>query len=240
MKKFFLLATSALLCISSFAQTQGDDNGFGLKLFAGFAGNKYGTAYYEDISNENRKYDLPGLKKTPAFGLALENRWYVANPGRFGIAVNARWIDFSFASKKYDYRVANVKYADTKNTYIKVGLLGAGPMGTFYLNDRMAVDLYYNIMPAMMFNKQKNEFVAEQYLPSSDSDEENEDFNFGISADHFFGAAFRLSILQIGIEYNISRPRYISFDDDDDDDYWDYHVQKFNLNNFRVFVGLKF
>ena len=113
MKKVFLLiATLCSMSSVSFAQEQGEDNGFGLKFHAGFYNEeKYGLVEVEedgglfgnlmdaaeDAAKEEAGYET---KNIPLFGMSIDNRWYVANPGNFGIAIDARWLDFGIGKTR--------------------------------------------------------------------------------------------------------------------------------------------
>ena len=247
MKRLLLWAATALLCMNTFAQTQGDDNGFGIKLFAGFGGDKYGLSTEEiDMLDETESDDL--YKKVTTFGLSLDNRWYVANPGRFGIAVNARWLDCSFGRRKYEAEFS-ILSAESKTQYIDFGLLGVGPMGTFYLNNDMAIDLYYNIQAnASVFKGSVDASIDlslddiflsdddDDYFISwedeDDSDDSSVNAAFGVA--HFIGADFRFRKFQVGVEYKIANLKGTDWGDDD------VSYTKFRQNQLRVFLGLKF
>ena len=249
MKKLFLLVSAALLSFNMFAGEQGDDNGFEIKLFAGFAGDKYGTkelstsVYGTEVKHDLP--DLPGLHKTPELGLALGSRWYIApDLGKFGIGIQARWIDFGFAHKEWNWNeYKKGSYAATQtNNFIKLGLFGPGVVGTFYLSDKMAVDAYYNIVPTLLITTDKLAYESDylNYMGSSFVERDDE-ARFGLGWSHFFGAAFRYSVFQVGVEYNIAKLKEMDWGSDDEESTLDdITVTKYNLNNFRVFVGFKF
>lgn len=106
MEKLIFLVSAALLSINVFAGEQGNDNGFEIKLFSGFTSDSYGTVQtITDGYNHKIKHDAPeqpGLHKTPEMGISLGNRWYIFNPGSFGLGIHARWLDFAYAHKKWD------------------------------------------------------------------------------------------------------------------------------------------
>ncbi|MBR5971661.1 MAG: hypothetical protein IK017_03300 [Paludibacteraceae bacterium] len=248
MKKLFLLVSAALLSFNMFAGEQGDDNGFEIKLFAGFAGDKYGTKELStDVYGAEVKHELPelpGMHKTPELGLALASRWYVATPAQFGIGIQARWLDFGFAHKEWDILKYKDSYGATEtNNFVNIGMFGPGVVGTFYLNDKMAVDAYYNIVPTLMITTDKYEYESEYLTYMGSNFVEKEDkANFGLGWGHYFGAAFRYNVFQVGVEYNIAKIKAMNWGDDDetDDLLDDLTVTKYNMNNFRVFVGFKF
>ncbi len=262
MKKLLVLALSLMTGFSAFAGSQGEDNGFGLKFYAGLHGKKYGKPAFS--------YDGPGAKElekeydkeieespnaSPALGFSIDNRWYVANPGQFGIAINARWFDFSYSRLKEKYTVeewdkkahknVNVTYTGTSK-YFDISMLGVGPIGTYYLSDEMAVDLYYNIMP--------NVFVTvEDAGDGSDSDA-----TFAFGASHRVGAAYRYKVFQAGVELKLGKLKVQDWGQDDtpvvegDDEFSELANQLANqvssmlgdqkavTNSFRIFIGFKF
>lgn len=245
MKKLLLLVATALLGLNAFAGEQGDDNGFGIKLFAGFAGDKFGTVELEtNIAGSSIKKeveDLPGLHKTPSLGLALDSRWYVANPGSFGIAIDARWIDFSFAHKEWDYIFSKKNFGTYNNNFIKIGVTGPGVIGTYYLNDKMAVDVFYNFVPTMSIASAYQEFNSEYLENHTNVEDEEKDHTFGFGINHYMGAAFRYKVFQVGLEYNIAKMKAMDWGKDDaESEIFDLYIQKYNLNNLRVFLGFKF
>ncbi len=244
MKKLFFLISAALLSFNMFAGEQGDDNGFEIKLFAGFSSDKYGTLQSTDDQHGNKvKYDAPeqpGLHKTPELGFTLGNRWYLANPGKFGIGIHARWLDFAYAHKDWntdEYKKGVYGVVEEKD-YIKIGVGGPGVIGTFYINDKMAIDAYYNIVPTMV-NAITNYTYNSDYLTYMGSDfVEKECYNrIYYKFSHYFGTAFRYKKFQAGLEYNIAKTEYLI---GERDEYNSPMIAKYNMNNFRLFLGLKF
>lgn len=213
MKKLVVLALGLLMGMSAFAGPQGEDNGFGLKLFAGLHGDKYGRVVDAKISK-----DAP--KASPTLGFAIDNRWYVANPGKAGVAINVRWADFSYSRFKYSF-AGQRETAKTK--IFDYSVLGIGPLGTYYLDDKMAVDLYYNIAPNM-------------YVLSRDG--YGDDYvSFAFGASHRIGAAYRINVFQAGLEF---RGGKLSYQDWGDDKNMALTDSKIHTGALRIFVGFKF
>lgn len=251
MKKLFLLA-AALFSMTAFAQEQGDDNGFGLKLNVGFVSSaKFG----QRIDEDTRKVIVNDYEKrtnTPMFGLAMDSRWYVANPGKFGIAVDARWLDVSFGfSKCYYEDPAKILKEDLlllKGTTVKADLLMPGVVGTYYLGNDMAADVFYNIGTSLAFQnfKYADDDVQKAYEDIAKflrHDIDDVDAELGIS--QYLGAAFRYKVLQAGFEYNFAKLKAMDWFEEDDDETWDEKwydniVTHRRRNNFRIFVGFKF
>lgn len=239
MKKLFLVV-AAFFAMNAFAQEQGDDNGFGLKLGVGFGGSSYGTVDYGSVIKIS---DESGSKYTPAFGLSLDNRWYVANPGKFGIAIDARWLDLSIA-----HFGEETEFSEVKSNLVKFEMFGPGVIGTFYINDKMAADLYWNIIPSVAITGTDSKVTTPAFgsVPATEVETEDTEFAFGLS--NYIGAAFRFKVFQAGVEYNIAKLKYQDWgksDDSVEDTMSDFANSilgnyKQNLNNFRVFVGFKF
>ncbi len=238
MKKV-LLTILSVLSLNAFGQaTQGDDNGFGLKINAGITGAKYGSVKMEgdfmgiDLGGGSDWVEPgDGVKNKPLFGANIDNRWYVANPGNFGIAIDARWLDIAIGKSKYE---ADGEDLDASTTNVQVGMIMPGVIGSFYFGKEMAVDAYYNLGPTVGVYATK---AGDEYDDAS--------FEFGIS--HFVGAAFRFKVFQAGVEYNIARLKSQDWGSDDEDEEDPFGIMnsltidtKTKRDNFRIFLGFKF
>lgn len=237
MKKLFLLVAT-LFSMSVFAQEQGDDNGFGLKLHAGICGSSYGAQKVEvdlgPLSGDSEWKKDENRSNKPLFGASIDNRWYVANPGNFGIAIDARWLDIAVGKSKWEKE--GVEYLNSTNA--QVGLLMPGVIGTFYLGNEMAIDAFYNVGPTVAIS------AVESSLDNAIYDSlEDTDWGFGLS--HFLGAAFRFKVFQAGVEYNIAPLKSVTWFDDEEDDsvedaFNNVAETKTKFNNLRIFLGFKF
>lgn len=239
MKKLFLLVAT-LFSMSAFALEQGEDNGFGLRIHAGFYdADKYGKVEVEDDGGifgdlmdeaEDAANEESGLeeKKIPLFGMSIDNRWYVAKPGNFGIAIDARWLDFGIGKQTASQDGEEF----WKSTNIQAGLLMPGVIGTYYLGNDMAIDVHYNVGATIAVKNA--EYVGEMadafdeleglgglgsmlggLAGSMSGYEDGTSWGFGVS--HFFGASFRYKVFQAGFEYNIAKLKTVDWFDDDDD-----------------------
>ena len=247
--KNFLLSVAALfsMATASFAQEQGEDSGFGLKLHAGITGAKYGSVKME---GDFMGFDLgggsdwvepgEGVKNKPLFGASIDNRWYVANPGNFGIGITARWLDLSIGKTTFEDDVAatgmkDVETIESKCTNVQVGMIMPGVVGTYYLGNEMAIDAFYTLGPTVGVYAVK---AGDEYDDAS--------FEFGVS--HFVEAAFRYKVFQAGVEYNIARLKSQDWGNDDEEDEEDPFgiMDSFSIDtktkrdNFRIFLGFKF
>lgn len=211
------MAIVAALGLAFNLSAKNEDNGFGLKLNVGIAGGAYTKEYtvsgYGISYSSSVDMDRSGI----GGGLALDNRWYIKPQPKWGIAVDARWLDFQYSACSLD---------DDDNVdinSIEAGILGVGPLFTYYLNDDMAIDAYYNIVPTLA-------------VAASSSDDDNSDdmtyLGFGVA--HHVGAAFRYKVFQGGVEYRLGKINVENTDDDWDDD------MDAPMNQFRIFVGFKF
>lgn len=222
MKKLFLLvATLFSLATTALAKDldQGEDNGFGLKFTVGICGDKFGAQKFDLGSGYQDEWTkIEGISNTPLFGLSMDNRWYVANPGDFGVAISARWLDLSIG--KSTFSVANQEFEATN---VQLGLFMPGVIGTYYLDNNMAIDAFYSI-------------GAGFGIQSSDADT-----NWGFGYSHYLGGAFRYKFLQAGVEYNIAPMKSIDwFSDDEEVTINDIAATKTRFNNLKIFVGFKF
>lgn len=237
MKKLFLLAAT-LFSMSVFAQEQGDDNGFGLKLHAGICGSSYGAQKVEvdlgPLSGDSEWKKDENRSNKPLFGASIDNRWYVANPGNFGIAIDARWLDIAVGKSKWEKE--GVEYLNSTNA--QIGLLMPGVIGTFYLGNEMAIDAFYNVGPTMAMS------AVESSLDNAIYDS-LEDTKWGFGLSHFLGAAFRFKVFQAGVEYNFAPLKSVTWFDDEEegsveDAFNSVAETKTKFNNLRIFLGFKF
>ena len=237
MKKLFLLVAT-LFSMSVFAQEQGDDNGFGLKLHAGICGSSYGAQKVEvdlgPLSGDSDWKKDENRSNKPLFGASIDNRWYVANPGNFGIAIDARWLDIAIGKSKWEKE--GVEYMNSTNA--QIGLLMPGVIGTFYLGNDMAVDAFYNIGASVAISAAESSLEGAAYDALDDTD-----WGFGFS--HFLGAAFRYKVFQAGVEYNFAHLKSVTWFDDEEDDSLNSAVNSIaetrtKFDNLRIFLGFKF
>lgn len=223
MKKSLLaLATVLGFAFNSTAATPGEDNGLGLRLNVGFPMGDYTISQW---GNLEYAYPVSGV----SFGLTLDNRWYVWHNDKMGAAIQARWLDANFMTGELGVDIPFVgseTFAELTN--IEGGILGAGPMFTFYLNDDMAIDAYYNFMPSVVYSMVKD---ADDEDSSSDDSSESNLWGFGLA--HHVGAAFRYKIFQAGLEYRIGK---IEIEDVD----FSTHTMDASMNSFRINLGFKF
>lgn len=235
MKKFFIILAAFVGLNSAYAQTPGDDNGFGVRVGFEFPADGYGFPE-EAGSMFNRDMKMPSTNV--AFGLAIDSRWYVWNNDMFGVAINARWADVSYGKGERNKENALLDYEYELST-VALDFCSPGLMFTYYPKDKMAVDVYYNFLPSMMFSV--HDVDIESLGVNIDS--ENRYRAAGIS--HAFGAAFRYGILNAGLEYKVGNLGIYSSKMEDDYLYgskydWENDDYSLKANKFRIFVGMKF
>ncbi len=222
-----LLALATVLGFAFNASAQGgpgEDNGLGLRLNVGIPMGNYGINQYVPFFGD-MEYDYP--VSGVSFGLTLDNRWYVWHNDKFGAAIQARWLDANFMTGELGVDIPFVENETLAElTNIEGGLLGAGPMFTWYLNDDMAIDAYYNFMPSVVYSMMKD--------PDAEDDDEGSESNMlGFGLAHHIGAAFRYKIFQAGLEYRIGK-----FEIEDVD--LSSNKMDASMNSFRINLGFKF
>lgn len=265
-KKFYFLTLSLFAAMNLFAGPQGEDNGLDLKFDLGFHNQKYAFADVDlaDYGILNNNY--PFARATPTIGFTLDSRWYLANPGSVGIALNARWVDFAFASCRskidleYQRTLSGVKLSlpytvRTKTQFYDLSLCGLGPMGTFYFNSKMAVDLYYVAMPnffLVSMGKREissdNDMFQDVYQDIMEKSGKDRTNTFAFGCSHRIGAAFRYKVLEIGAEVKFGRLNYMDWGEDEEEDvinqgfamYRELSGNKIRTGAFRIFLGFKF
>ncbi|MCQ2194687.1 MAG: hypothetical protein MJZ28_07005 [Paludibacteraceae bacterium] len=221
-KVFFAIATLLSMALGASAQNPGEDNGFGLKLQVGIPGNNYGCPENHSETGYSLKHEYSGAM----FGLGLENRWYVWHNDKMGVAVHARWMDILLGGGEVTTKTSIIGKKVSSETVdvmnVELGLLGVGPMYTFYFGHDMAVDGYYNIVPTYMLA-----------VYEAEKDDDDDVFMGGFGFTHNIGAAFRWKFLQAGLEYKLGEIELEDYDD---------NVENYDskANGLKVFFGFKF
>ncbi len=229
-----LLAIAAVFGLSpnASAQKAGEDNGFGIRLNVGFQG---GTSYLNADAPFFGKMSEPYNIDGTSFGLTLDNRWYVWHNDKMGAAIQARWFDVNYLNGTLGYDLGFFDIdSDIDIMSINGGLLGVGPMFTWYLNDDMAIDAYYNIMPAVAYSQIKSTEEKYSSVFGTYDEVESEENYLGFGISHHIGAAFRWKVLQAGLEY-----RFGKIKDMEEVDTSSLSMDQ-ALNSFRINLGVKF
>lgn len=234
MKKL-LLVIMAMISLNAFAQLSESDNGFGIKLGVGIPSSDYGT-----IEKGESKVGIN-------FGLEIDNRWYVWHNDKIGVAINARWFDMSYGagngSSTDDITLFGKKIGSLELEYEQsvfyCNMLGVGPMFTFYLNQDMAIDAYYNINPAFQYTFVTTTETTTYIDKTEDSESSSFDMaTLGAGFAHVFGASFRYKVFQAGVEYNLATLSTESVSSDIEE--MDFEDIDFSGNFFKIYLGFKF
>lgn len=221
MKKL-LIAIAACLGLTFSLSAKNEDNGFGLKFNFGIAGGSYSKTYPMFGTWEAERSGTGG-------GLTLDSRWYIKPQPKWGIAVNARWLDIQYMSTTVDAKGMTFSgfyklIPEQDINCAEFGLLGVGPLFSFYPGHNMAIDAYYNIVPTIA-----------GAMPDADDDDDDITYaGFGVA--HHVGAAFRIRKFQVGAEYRFGT---INVDNSEDDASADDDMDA-PMNQFRIFLGFKF
>ena len=224
------------LSLNASAQKAGEDNGFGIRLNVGFQG---GTSYLSADAPFFGKMSEPYNIDGTSFGLTLDNRWYVWHNDKMGAAIQARWFDANYFSGELNYDLGPFNMFDLGPSIdykqIDGGVLGVGPMFTWYLNDNMAIDAYYNIMPTVAYAQVSTvEDIENAWGMPTGETEETESNYWGAGISHHIGAAFRYKIFQAGLEYRFGKIK------DMDEFDLDTESMDCSLNRFKINLGFKF
>lgn len=236
MRKFLFICFSLLFCVNVYSEEKRADNGFGVKLFVGIPKNGYGMPIDNKINGCIA--DLLSPERSPTFGLSIDSRWYLTKPGKWGLAINARWADVSYSY--YRAKCYTMNFSPWENQYIiKTGhytsvidlsALGVGLLGTYSFNEKMGLDLYYNVAPNLMILRQD---VSDQF-----PFEYNKHI-FALGAAHYVGLGFHYKIFQVGLDLKLARPEFKDWGDEKNLNENDPET-RFRTTNLRFFVGFKF
>lgn len=216
MKKNLLLF-SALFCLLFGAVAQDDDapldRGFYLKLGLNMPSSSYLTP---DISfDDDDDFDL---NFKPGLHFEIGNKFpigpVIADQFRFGLDVT--W--FSFNTNSGDLFLGLVEYRTVHFQPLKLG-----PAFSYAINDDMAVDLKYSIVPNYGFG-----------VITADG-EVDDDVTIFSGILNEIGLDFRWKVLSVGFAYQFGTMSGISSDSDIEDFAVDY-----KSNTLRLLLGVKF
>ena len=198
------------------AQDQMLENGFSLKFSFGFPPSNYGF-----------DGDLPlpeDLQVKNTFGLEIGNQWYFYTGERFGLGLDVNWIDLTYSREKaYSPTLGYANRITAEGSFLEFG-----PVGTFAVNDIVALEGYYNLRPT---------YMATYYYEDSDDYVLVEDFGFL----HGIGLGLRVKFLYFGYEYTFGslQGKLIGGGEYDDVDQL-YGDQTMDAKNSKLIIGFKF
>lgn len=196
-------------------------NGFGISLVTGIPSANFGTSVDATVDSE---YQFPIL-----IGLQLGNRWYIAPQEKFGFGIMVNWFDVSMAATSFSSQVSDITRATFDCTFIEFG-----PIGTFAINEDMAIDAYYNLRPTLLIS---GETSTPTNVSSSSS---STTFGYaGFGASHAIGAAFRWKVLNVGLEYVVGSIDCAGSYTGSLNDV-DVPNQDISTNSLRILLGVKF
>lgn len=230
MKKLFLSFIAMMFSLAMFAGEQRADNGVGLRIFGGFG--KEFALYNSSLA--------PIYEAKPEIGIGLDNRWYFGNMGIIGLALQARWFDFSFNRSEEEvvsFNGYSTQTSTAKYNIFAIDALNAGAIITFYLGRKVAIDAFYDLGPsALIYDLKHSEFDGVKV----DGDKIDNIYAFGLG--HKAGAALRLGIFQLGAEAKFGKIKIQDWGDDNlkVEDTMGASKVKTKLNSVRIFVGFKF
>jgi hypothetical protein len=224
--KFILLAIILItgLTTTMFAQKNRTlSKGFSVNLIIGVPSAAYGLTSDKKIDGNSVSEEY---KFGSVWGVQIGNRWYFSPTKNYGFGLMVNWADISFAVK-----AGTDTDGDWARAAIDFSFLEVGPVGTFALTDKLALDAYYNLRPTVFSN-------AWVWSYSSGGSADETYAYVGVGVSHAIGAALRYKIFNIGMEYtmgaiNSSGSYSGSSDNVTLDD------QKNVVNCFRIKLGLK-
>lgn len=240
MRTLLIICLCLLFSLGTYAEENKSTHELGLKVFVGIPKAGYGALIESYVPYVNEPCLYPDV--SPVFGLSLDSRWYLTKPSKCRFAINARWGDVSYSYYngsflQYqmpptlgDYVVSNKYWI----SIIDISTLGVGPLGSFFFNDNMALDVFYNVAPNILILR---EDVSDNYSLAYNK------HTFALGVAHYVGLSFSYKILQVGSELKLGTPVFQNWGERNADNY-DYNAQlgysKFRATNLRFFVGVKF
>lgn len=209
-KKWIAVLMMSALALLPFSKASSKDrtlsNGFSIKASFGFPSSNFGTP--GEMPDD---FDYGMMS-----GLEIGNRWYFSPTETWGVGLMVNWFDVSVVSgESKDFDAFNLEMA----------FLEFGPVGTYALNEDMALDAYYNARPTSSFM-----FVVEDDIVYA---------FVGSGFTHAVGAAFRWKALSLGIESVFGKVDSDTFYEDGEEVDVDWN-ETIGSNRFRLTLGVKF
>lgn len=213
---YFIILSLMVLHFNSKAQSKMLENGFSLKFSFGFPPSQYGFDGDLPIPEE--------LQLGNTFGLELGNQWYLYHGDNFGLGLDINWLDVVYGKEKY-----NDSFIGELNRITMEGsVLEFGPVGTFAINDILAIEGYYNLRPTYMVS-----YIYE----NSDDYVLLRKFSFL----HGFGFGLRVKFLYFGYEYTFGNlDGEISGGGEYEDVDVLYGKQAMDASNSKLIIGFQF
>jgi hypothetical protein len=223
MKKLIsLIGSIVLVAATSQTAAQKDrklTSGFSINLVTGFPSSDYGLVKGDNVGSE---YETGNI-----WGAQVGNRWYFNPTEQYGLGLMVNWADISVAA-----RAGSDYLGDWGRSVVDMSFLEVGPIGTYALSDKVALDAYYNLRPTAMAT------VFLRTFPSGGSDDVQTTYS-GFGFTHALGAALRYNIFNFGMEYvmggiDCAGETKVGVNTTTLDN------EKRNLNSFRILLGVKF
>ena len=217
---FFVLCMM-ILTVESKAQSNMLENGFSLKFSFGFPPSQYGFDGDLPIPEE--------LQLDNTFGLELGNQWYFYHGENFGLGLDVNWVDMVYGKAK----TSDPVLGDVTRVTLEGSFLEFGPVGTFAINDIVALEGYYNLRPTYMgtyfYENSASFFDPDDYVVLRD-------FSFL----HGLGLGVRVKFLFIGYEYTFGSLDGKIDADGEFEEAELYGEQKMGAGNSKLIIGFQF
>lgn len=205
-------------------------NGLSINLVTGFPSASFGAS--EDVPSSEEYGAL--------FGVKLGNRWYFSPQEKFGFGLMVNWFDFAMAlntgTDTYNDGFGNSGSSDWGRSTMDISFFELGPIGTYAINDDMAIDGYYNLRPTVL--------ATASVLTYSNSTTDYTTAYGGFGFTNALGTAFRWKVLSVGIEYvmgSVTAKGTATVPDfNGGTKTVDLDDQKLKSNSVRILLGVKF
>jgi hypothetical protein len=178
------------------------------------------------IPNFKTKFAKDGESKSLGVQPSLElgHNFMFYKTDQIGIGMNVSWFTFGLSSIKSSYKLRNeTEYRKTSSVYLS--FLKLGPMATYALNDKMAIDAFFDFSPTVYFG-------TESYSYSTSIKSSSNAFVLsGVTLSP--GAKFRYKKLCVGVEIQFGKLAYVNTDNSALNSKADYFAP-------RAMLGFKF
>ncbi len=205
----FVLLTSTQIEAQEFATK----NGFSLNVELGKPIGSYGAP-----SGGN------GFEYGLSYGFQIGNRWYLKRFDKSGVALMVNWINYNQTTKTEGAGLSEITAATIDMTFLELGLAYS-----HLLNDKLALDGYYNLEPTV---------IGSALVDSQDNGVGIAGVGFG----HALGAALRYKFINVGLEYHFGgiTGAYSGVGDVSDDEFDLIGDTKLSTSSLKLVFGIKF
>ncbi len=182
-KQVIAILLLVLAACHLYADTSPLGNGFSIGAVMGLPMSTYGMESGADYPAE--------WEQSFILGGQIGNRWYIRRSGEMGFGIMVNWFDVVFAEEAIS--------SSLKTKILDISVLELGPLFSYRLDEKSAVDLYYNLRPTFLTNRLEADGYAFSQYEGGGIAKQVIKTNVGLA--HTIGIAYRYQFVFFGVEY---------------------------------------